>query len=174
MFPRAHAAAYVMMGFRVAYYKVHYPLAFYSVYYTVRADKFDIEQCYGGADAVLERIQAIKNKDKTDNIDDEQMVILEIVYEMNLRGIELLPVDIYKSKATRFVIEDGRIRPPFNAIAGLGANAAQCIEQGASGGRYLSREDFAARTKANSSIMEKLERLGCLDELPSSNQVSMF
>lgn len=174
MFPRAHAAAYVMMGFRVAYYKVHYPLAFYSVYFTVRADKFDIEQCYGGADAVLERIQAIKNKDKTDNIDDEQMVILEIVYEMNLRGIELLPVDIYKSKATRFVIEDGRIRPPFNAIAGLGANAAQCIEQGASGGRYLSREDFAARTKANSSIMEKLERLGCLDELPSSNQVSMF
>ncbi len=174
MFPRAHAAAYVMMSFRVAYYKVHFPLAFYSVYFTVRADKFDIEQCMGGADAVLARIKEMKAKDKLETSDEDQLIILEIVYEMNLRGIEFLPVDIYKSKATRFIIEDGKIRPPFNAIAGLGANAAQYIEQGAQGVKFISREDFVTRTRANTSIVEKLERLGCLDELPDSNQVSMF
>lgn len=174
MFPRAHAAAYVMMSFRVAYYKVHCPLAFYAVYFTVRADKFDIEQCIGGADAVLARIKELKSKDKLETVDEDQLIILEIVYEMNLRGIEFLPVDIYKSKATRFTIENGSLRPPFNAIAGLGTNAAQYIEQGAQGAKFISREDFVIRTHANSSIVEKLERLGCLDELPDSNQVSMF
>ncbi|MCH5279116.1 MAG: PolC-type DNA polymerase III [Christensenellaceae bacterium] len=174
MFPRAHAAAYVMMSFRVAYYKVHYPLAFYAVYFTVRADTFDIEKCSGGANAVLANIKAMHAKDSLDTKDEDQLVILEMVYEMNLRGIELLPIDIYKSKATKFTIEGNCIRPPFNAIAGLGNNAADCIEKGAEGGAFISREDFAKRTKANSSVMEKLERLGCLKELPDSNQVSMF
>lgn len=174
MFPRAHAAAYVMMSFRVAYYKVHYPMAFYSVYFTVRADKFDIEKCIGGEKAVLERIRELKAKDKLDTKEADQLIILEMVYEMNLRGIELLPIDIYKSKATKFVIEGDKIRPPFNSIAGLGDNAAQYIEKGAEGGKFISREDFAKRTRANTSIMERLERMGCLDSLPDSNQVSMF
>ena len=174
MFPRAHAAAYVMMSFRVAYYKVHYPLAFYSVYFTVRADKFDIENCMGGADAVLERLNALKAKPKLETADEDQIIILEIVYEMNLRGIEFLPIDLYKSKATRFVIEDGRIRPPFNTIAGLGDNAAQRLEQGAAEGPFISREDLVKRTKANTAIIEKLDRLGCLESLPESNQISMF
>ena len=174
MFPRAHAAAYVMMSFRVAYYKVHYPLAFYSVYFTVRADKFDIENCMGGADAVLERLNALKAKPKLETADEDQLIILEIVYEMNLRGIEFLPIDLYKSKATRFVIEDGRIRPPFNTIAGLGDNAAQRLEQGAAEGPFISREDLVKRTKANTAIIEKLDRLGCLESLPESNQISMF
>ena len=174
MFPRAHAAAYVMMSFRVAYYKVHYPLAFYSVYFTVRADKFDIENCMGGADAVLERLNALKAKPKLETADEDQIIILEIVYEMNLRGIEFLPIDLYKSKATRFVIENGRIRPPFNTIAGLGDNAAQRLEQGAAEGPFISREDLVKRTKANTAIIEKLDRLGCLESLPESNQISMF
>ena len=174
MFPRAHAAAYVMMSFRVAYYKVHYPLAFYSVYFTVRADKFDIENCMGGADAVLERLNALKAKPKLETADEDQLIILEIVYEMNLRGIEFLPIDLYKSKATRFVIEDGRIRPPFNTIAGLGDNAAQRLEQGAAEGPFISREDLVKRTKANTAVIEKLDRLGCLESLPESNQISMF
>ncbi len=174
MFPRAHAAAYVMMSFRVAYYKVHYPLAFYSVYFTVRADKFDIENCMGGADAVLERLNALKAKPKLETADEDQIIILEIVYEMNLRGIEFLPIDLYKSKATRFVIEDGRIRPPFNTIAGLGDNAAQRLEQGAAEGPFISREDLVKRTKANTAVIEKLDRLGCLESLPESNQISMF
>lgn len=174
MFPRAHAAAYVMMSFRVAYYKVHYPLAFYAVYFTVRADKFDIEQCLGGAERVLGNLEELKAKDKLETKDEEQIVILEMVYEMNLRGIELLPIDIYKSKATRFTVEDGKLRPPFNAIAGLGDNAALLIEKGAEGGRFISREEFVKRTRANSAVMEKLDALGCLNDLPDSDQVSMF
>lgn len=174
MFPRAHAAAYVMMSFRVAYYKMHYPLAFYSAYFTVRADKFDIEQSLGGSERVLAAIKKLQSKDKRDTKEEDQLIILEIVYEMNLRGIELLPVDIYKSRAKKFVIEGNCIRPPFNAIAGLGDNAALQIENGAKGGTFISREDFVKRTKANSAIMDKLDKLGCLDGLPESNQISLF
>ena len=174
MFPRAHAAAYVMMSFRVAYYKVHYPLEFYTVYFTVRADSFDIELCLGGAEKVLDTIKAIKKKDKPDPKEKDAITILEVVAEMNLRGYELLPVDIYKSKATAFTIEDGKIRPPFTAIAGLGANVAMGIENAAKDGEYLSKEDFAMRTKANSAVIEKLEALGCLDMLPDSNQIRLF
>lgn len=174
MFPRAHAAAYVMMGFRVAYYKVHHPIMYYAAYLTVRADKFDIEQCMGGADAVLSKIKQLNSMKKLTNVLEEQLVILEIVYEMNLRGIELLPIDIYKSKAAQFTIENGMLRPPFNSIAGLGTNVAQGIEQAASGGVYISREDFISRTKVNTSVIEKLDKLGCLNELPSLNQISMF
>ena len=173
MFPRAHAAAYVMMSFRVAYFKVHHPLAFYSVYFTVRADAFDIEQCMGGAEKVLSNLRELKNLSNPDPKQKEQIIVLELVYEMNLRGIELLPVDIYKSKATRFTIEGDKIRPPFNAIAGLGDNAARQIEEGAKGGPFLSREDFAKRTRANSAIMDKLDALGCLAGLSDSDQVAM-
>ena len=128
----------------------------------------------GGADAVLERLNALKAKPKLETADEDQLIILEIVYEMNLRGIEFLPIDLYKSKATRFVIEDGRIRPPFNTIAGLGDNAAQRLEQGAAEGPFISREDLVKRTKANTAVIEKLDRLGCLESLPESNQISMF
>ena len=89
-------------------------------------------------------------------------------------GIELLPIDIYRSKALRFTIEDGKIRPPFNAIAGLGDNAAKQIEEGAKGGEFISREDFTKRTHANSAVMDSLDRLGCLEGLPESNQVTLF
>ncbi len=174
MFPRAHAAAYVMMSFRVAYFKVHYPLAFYSVYFSVRGDAFDIELALGGADKVLSTLRELKENRDADPKQKEQITLLEIVYEMNLRGIELLNVDIYRSKATRFSIEDGKLRPPFNSIAGLGDNAAKQIEEGAKGGEFISREDFVRRTHANSAVMDALDRLGCLEGLPDSNQVRMF
>ena len=174
MFPRAHAAAYVMMSFRVAYYKVHYPLEFYAVYFTVRADTFDIELCYGGLDKVLDNIKAIKKKDKADQKEKDALTILEVVAEMNLRGFELLPVDIYKSKAKTFTLEDGKLRPPFTSVAGLGENVAIGIENAAKQGEYISKEDFAMRTKANTAIIEKLSALGCLDMLPDSNQLKLF
>lgn len=174
MFPRAHAAAYVMMSFRVAYYKVHYPLEFYAVYYTVRADTFDIELCGGGYDAVMDNIANIKKKDHPDQKEKDALVILEVVAEMNMRGFELLPIDIYKSKAKTFVIEDGKIRPPFTAIAGLGESVAIGIENGAAGGKYISKEDFINRTKANTAVVDKLEKLGCLKGLSATNQISMF
>lgn len=172
MFPRAHAAAYVMMSFRVAYYKVHYPLEFYSVYFTVRADTFDIQLCRGGLDAVMNNLKLLKSKDKPDQKEKDAIIILEVVAEMNLRGFELLPVDIYKSKAKTFIIEDGKIRPPFTSVAGLGENVAIQIENGAKAGEYSSREDFAMRTKANTAVMDKLAALGCFDELPDTDQIS--
>ncbi|MCR5808370.1 MAG: PolC-type DNA polymerase III [Clostridiales bacterium] len=171
MFPRAHAAAYVMMSFRIAYYKVHYPLEFYAVYFTVRADTFDIELCLGGFDAVMNNLKALKSKDKPDQKEKDAITILEVVAEMNLRGFELLPVDLYKSKAKNFTIEDGKLRPPFTSVAGLGENVAVQIENGAKGGEYSSKEDFAIRTKANSSIIEKLAALGCFEGIPDTDQI---
>ena len=172
MFPRAHAAAYVMMSFRVAYYKVHYPLEFYSVYFTVRADTFDIELCRGGLDAVMRNLKLLKAKDKPDQKEKDAITILEVVAEMNMRGFELLPVDIYKSHAKTFVIEDGKLRPPFTSVAGLGENVALLIEKGREGGEYSSKEDFAIRTKANTGIMDKLDALGCFEGLPDTDQIS--
>ena len=172
MFPRAHAAAYVMMSFRVAYYKVHYPLEFYAVYFTVRADTFDIELCRGGLDAVMKNLKLLKSKDKPDQKEKDAVTILEVVAEMNMRGFELLPVDIYRSRAKEFVIEDGKLRPPFTSVAGLGENVALLIEKGREGGEYSSKEDFAARTKANTGIMEKLDALGCFEGLPDTDQIS--
>lgn len=175
MFPRAHAAAYVMMAFRVAYYKVHLPLAFYSVYYTVRADAFDISKAEGGAQRVLANINAIKKKgNDADKKEEDLLTILEVVFEMNKRGIELLPVDLYKSKASRFVIEDGRIRPPFSSVAGVGTNAAVGIAEGTKGGKYTSIENFQARTGANSAVIKALQEAGCLDGLPETDQLTLF
>lgn len=176
MFPRAHAAAYVMMAFRVAYYKVHFPLEFYTVYYTVRADDFDIEKSMGGAQNVLKNIMEIRGKGK-ENIDAKEqsvLTILEIVYEMNLRGFELLPVDIYSSEATRFKIENGFIRPPFSSIPGVGANAAEALARARAGGRFASIEDFQTRSKANTAVMGLLRKMGCLNGLPETNQISLF
>ncbi len=174
MFPRAHAAAYVMMSFRVAYYKVHHPLAFYAVYFTVRADTFDIELCSGGLNAVMENLERLKRKERLDPKEKDAVVILEVVAEMNMRGFELLPVDLYKSKAKTFTIEEGKLRPPFTSIAGLGESVAVTIENAAAGGSYISKEDFINRTKANSAVMEKLERLGCFKGMSDTNQISMF
>ncbi len=171
MFPRAHAAAYVMMSFRIAYYKVHYPLEFYAVYFTVRADTFDIELCRGGLDSVLANIKLLKSKDKPDQKEKDAIIILEVVAEMNLRGFELLPVDIYRSKAKEFTIEDGKLRPPFTAVAGLGESVAVQIEKAAADGEYSSKEDFANRTRANTGIMDKLESLGCFEGLPDTDQI---
>ena len=166
-----------MMAFRVAYFKVHLPLAFYSVYYTVRADAFDIAAAAGGAERVLKNIKALRQKEKDKTIETKEkdlLVILEVVYEMNLRGIELLPVDLMKSKAKRFTIEGNAIRPPFSSVAGVGENAAIGIEEAQSGGPFGSVEDFRARTKANSAVVNALRELGCLDGMPETNQLTLF
>lgn len=175
MFPRAHAVAYVMMSFRVAYYKVHYPLAYYAVYYTVRADAFDYARACGGQKKVIENIRQIEKLGKNASaLEKDQLIILEVVYEMNLRGIELLSVDLYRSHATRFLIEDGAIRPPLSSIAGVGENAAVAIADEAKNGPFRSVEDLRVRSKANSAVMSALEQVGCLEGLALSNQVSMF
>ena len=180
MFPRGHAAAYTMMSFRVAYYKVHYPKEFYAVYYTVRADAFDITKSVGGPEAVLKQIKLLEEgaNQKTDSEkkkDKELQTILELVYEMNLRGIPMLNVDIYKSDATKFLIEGDAIRPPFNAIPGVGGGAAEGIVQRRKPGAvYPTIEDFANETGANSGIVASLEALGCFAGMPRKKQMSLF
>ena len=175
MFPRAHAAAYVMMAFRVAYYKVHMPLAFYAVYLSVRADAFDIAAAQGGAQAVLDNIKALKKKgNDIEQKEADLLTILEVVYEMNLRGIQLLPVDLYKSDARNFRIEDGKLRPPFSSIAGVGETAADAVAQAGRAGPYLSVEDFRARSGANSAVVQALRDLGVLSGLPETNQLTLF
>ena len=175
MFPRAHAAAYVMMAFRVAYYKVHMPLAFYAVYLSVRADAFDIAAAQGGAQAVLDNIKTLKKKgNDIEQKEADLLTILEVVYEMNLRGIQLLPVDLYKSDARNFRIEDGKLRPPFSSIAGVGETAADAVAQAGQAGPYLSVEDFRARSGANSAVVQALRDLGVLSGLPETNQLTLF
>ena len=179
MFPRGHAVAYTMMGFRIAWFKVHRPLEFYTVYYTVRADAFDVTRSLGGAEAVLRQIHALEKglnsgDAESSKKDKDLITILEVVYEMNMRGIELLPVDIYKSQGTRFTIEDGAIRPPFNAIPGVGDNAALAMAQNRGTEPFHSVEDFAARTGANSGVVAALDACGCFKDLPKRDQMSLF
>ena len=175
MFPRAHAAAYVMMAFRIAWYKVHMPEAFYAVYFSVRADAFDVSMALGGEERVLRNIKAIRDKgNKAEQKEQDLLVILEVVYEMNRRGIKLLNVDIYKSDATKFTIEKDGLRPPFSAVAGVGVTAAEGIGAADRSIPFNSIEDFRARTKANSGVVDKLRELGCFDGLAESNQVSFF
>lgn len=175
MFPRGHAVAYVMMAFRVAYYKVHYPEAFYAVYYTVRADAFDVRYAVGGAQRVLGNIRAIEAKGReASNLESDLLTILEVVYEMNLRGIPLLPVDVYKSDATHFLVEDGGIRAPLSAVGGVGRTAALAIAQNTKGERFVSVEDFQSRTNANSAVVSALADAGCFDTMPKTNQISLF
>lgn len=179
MFPRGHAVAYTMMGFRIAWFKVHRPLEFYTVYYTVRADAFDVTRSLGGAEAVLRQIHALEKglnsgDAESSKKDKDLITILEVVYEMNMRGIELLPVDIYKSQGTKFTIEDGAIRPPFNAIPGVGDNAAIAMAENRGSEPFHSVEDFAARTGANSGVVAALEACGCFKSLPKRDQMSLF
>jgi DNA polymerase-3 subunit alpha (Gram-positive type) len=182
MFPRGHAVAYSMSSFRIAYYKVHYPLAFYAVYFTVRADTFDITRAAGGPKAVKRQIDEIEKESsssqKTDSEkkkDKELVTILELVYEMNVRGIELLPVDIYQSDATKFLIEGNALRPPFDAIPGVGAGQAIAIcERRKPGVRYPTIEDFANETGANTGIVAMLESCGAFGDMPKNKQISLF
>ena len=179
LFPKAHAVAYVMMAFRIAWFKVHEPLAFYSAYFYRRSQKggFDAEMMCGGTDAVRRKINEFRRKpDRTAN-EEDLMVTLEAVYEFNMRGFEFAPIDLYQSDAIKFLLtEDGRLRPPFVSISGLGEAAAQdlarCKESGAS---FISVEELsAACPKVSQSHLETLKKLGALGDLPESSQISFF
>lgn len=175
MFPRAHAVAYVMMSFRIAFFKMHYPKAFYAVYYTARADTFDVCAATGGPEKVLREIKAIKAKGRdASDVENNLLTILEVVYEMNMRGIALLPVDIYRSHASKFLVEEEGIRAPFSALAGIGEAAAEVIAKNITGEKFLSVEDFQNKTGANSAAIASLDEMGCFEGFPKTNQISMF
>ncbi len=177
LFPKAHAVAYVMMAFRIAWFKVNYPLAFYAAYFYRRSQKggFDAVLMTNGMEAVKANIKAIDENENATDKDQDLLTTLEVVYEFYLRGLEFLPLDIYKSHATKFVIEDGKIRPPFIAISGLGESAAWDLVHGREGKQFLSIEEVAiACPKVSKTHMQMLKEAGAFGSLPETNQVSLF
>ncbi len=179
LFPKAHAVAYVMMAFRIAWFKVHRPIAFYSAYFYRRSQKggFDAESMCGGTEAVRRRINDMKRRSDLTANEEDLLVTLEAVYEFNMRGFRFAPVDLYESDATKFLpVGEDMLRPPFVSISGLGEAAAldlaRCRE---SGQEFISMEDLsAACPKVSQSHLDTLKRLGALGDLPESSQITLF
>ncbi|MBQ2785012.1 MAG: PolC-type DNA polymerase III [Oscillospiraceae bacterium] len=177
LFPKAHAVAYVMMAFRIAWFKVYHPLAFYSAYFYRRSQKggFDAVLMTQGMDAVLANIDAIENNENATDKDEDLLTTLEVAYEYYLRGFEFLPIDIYKSHATKFLIVDGKLLPPFVSISGLGENAAWDLMRGREGKQFLSIEEVAAACpKVSKTHIQMLKDAGAFGDLPETSQVSLF
>lgn len=177
MFPKAHAAAYVTMAFRIAYFKVHYPIAFYLAYFTVRATEFDAELMLRGKDRVISAIRELNEKTDPTQKDKNLVTILEVVNEMYARNISFLPVDLYKSDATKFLEEDGAIRPPLNAIAGISDTVGNNIvdaRNSIEGGTFLSVEELMKKAKIGAAVVEKMKEYSILDGIPDTSQVSLF
>lgn len=175
MFPKAHAAAYVMMAWRIAYCKVFYPLAYYAAYFSIRATGFSYElMCQG-----KERLESYmkdykKRKDSLSNKEQDVLKDMRIVQEMYARGYEFVPLDIYSAHPNRFQIVDGKLMPAINSIDGLGDNAAISIAEAAKNGPFLSKDDFRERTRVSRTAVDLMSDLGLLGNLPESNQLSLF
>ena len=175
MFPKAHAAAYVINAFRIAWFKVHIPKAYYATMYSIRADEFDSEFMIFGEKKVKDKMEEIDKLGNAATQKDKGMYnVLEYVLEMYKRGISFLPIDIYKSDATKFKMEPEGIRPSLCSIAGLGQVAAESIVEARNDGEFISKEDLMKRSKAGKSIIDLLEKFGCLDGMSTSNQLSLF
>ena len=177
LFPKAHAVAYVMMAFRIAWFKVHHPLAFYAAYFYRRSQKggFDAVLMTGGMEAVKANIQAINDNEESTDKDEDLLTTLEVVYEYYLRGFDFLPIDLYESHAIKFLIKDGKILPPFVAISGLGESAAWDLMRGREGKKFLSIEEVAAACpKVSKTHMQMLKQAGAFGDLPDTSQVSLF
>ena len=177
LFPKAHAVAYVMMAFRIAWFKVYHPLAFYSAYFYRRSQKggFDSVLMCGGMESLKMNIDAIDGNEQATDKDKDLLTTMEVVYEFYLRGFEFLPIDLYKSHATKFMIEDGKLRPPFVSISGLGENAAWDLMNGAKDREFISIEEVsAACPKVSKTHIQMLKDAGAFDQMPETNQVSLF
>ena len=177
MFPKAHAAAYVMMAWRVAYCKVFYPLAYYCTYFSIRANAFDYEKMAMGRDKLEYFIDDYKNKKSLGtitNTEEDELKDMRIVQEMYARGYDFIPIDIYKAKARSFQIIDGKIMPSFKVIDKVGEVAGEGIEIAARAGEFLSKDDLRARAKVGQTVIDKLNDLGLLGSMADSNQLSLF
>ncbi|GAA4871850.1 PolC-type DNA polymerase III [Paenibacillus vulneris] len=175
MFPKAHAAAYVISAVRTAYFKLYHPIAFYATYFTVRAEDFELDLLCQGYDAILRRLIEIEEKAFQATPKEKAMVsILEMALEMTARGFSFKGIDLYKSDATKFLVDGDSLIPPFSALAGIGVNAAKNIAAAKDDGPFLSIEDFQTRSKASKTIVELLGSMGCFRGLPESNQLSLF
>lgn len=175
MFPKAHAAAYMIAALRLGWYKVHKPVEYYAAYFTVRNDNFDGATVMKGREAVLEKMRNINQMSYEATAKDKaEYGMLQIINEMMARGVEILPIDIYKSKAKTFVVEDGKIRMPFCALSGVGESVAITLEEVCSKGDFLSLEELQMKSKASKTIIELLKDTGATGDLPDSAQMSLF
>lgn len=175
MFPKAHAVAYVLMAVRIAYFKVHYPIYFYAAYYSIRAADFELETMIKDSNTLRERIKEIESKGNDASPKEKNLLtVLEITLEMKERGFSMQPVDLYKSSATEFIVEGNTLIPPFNAVDGLGTNAALNIVKAREQGEFLSKEDLRERSRISKTVLEYLDQQGCLDGMEEKNQLSLF
>jgi len=177
MFPKAHAAAYVMMAYRIAYCKINYPLAYYAAYFGIRASAFSYELMGQGKEKLLYHMKEYKRRAELNQLskkDQDTLKDMKNVLEMYARGFDFLPIDIYKSKASKFQIVGDKLLPPFNTIDGMGDKAAEAMEIAAKDGPYLSKDDFRQRTKVSKTLIDLMADMGLLGDLPETNQLSLF
>jgi DNA polymerase-3 subunit alpha (Gram-positive type) len=175
MFPKGHAVAYVMMSFRIAYYKVYYPAAFYATFYTVKVEDFDADLFIKGKEVVLTKWREIDKLGNNASTKEKNLAtLLEVVYEMYLRDIKLLPVDLYKSAADKFMVTEEGILPPLNALQGVGINAAYSIVNARAEEPFFSIDEFRERTKVSKTVIDILKSHGSMKDIPESSQISLF
>ena len=175
MFPKAHAAAYVTMAFRIAWFKVHIPKAYYSAYFSIRAKQFDSEIMCHGKERVKNKMKEIELAgNAASNKDQEMYPVLELVLEMYERGINFLPIDLYKSHHSKFIMEEDGIRPPLDSIPGLGPIDAENIFKARQDGTFMSIDDMKIRAKVGKVAIETMKGVGILDGMSQSNQMSLF
>lgn len=179
MFPKAHAVAYVMMAMRIAWFKVHRPLAFYSAYFSIRAKGFDASCMVLGDSVCINKINELKQKDRDKTIsaaEKDMMTTLEVVHEFYHRGFRFAPMNIYRSDATKFIVQGDELIPPFTSLPGIGEQAAlSLVEEREKGGEFLSQEDIVIRCpRVSQSVVDLLAQIGALDGLAKSTQVSLF
>ena len=175
MFPKAHAAAYVTNAFRIAWYKVHIPKAYYAAYFTIRADGFDAEVMCKGKERAKNKMKEIELKGNSATKTEQDMyAVLELIIEFYERGLKFLPIDLYKSHSTNFIVENEGVRPPFNKIPGFGTVAAVSLVEARKDGKFMSINDLKIRAKIGDKAIDVLKETGCLEGMSQSNQLSIF
>ena len=175
MFPKAHAAAYVMMAWRIAYCKVYYPLAYYAAYFSIRADDFNYELMCQGEDRLKMHMRDYKKRsDSLSKKEQDTYKDMRSVQEFYARGFEFLPIELEKAQASRFQVIDGKLMPSLSTIDGMGDKAAEAVVEAVKDGPFLSKDDFWQRTKVSKSVIDVMDDLGILGDLPESNQLSLF
>ncbi len=175
MFPKAHAAAYVMMAYRIAWYKINYPLAYYAAYFSIRASNFSYELMCMGKERLEYYMDDIRKRgDQASKKEQEMIKDMKIVQEMYARGFEFIPIDLYKAKAHRFQIVDGKLMAALDTIEGLGEKAADAVVEAAQKGKFLSKDDFRDRTKVSKTVIDLMDDMHLFGDIPQSNQMSLF